>query len=264
MLQTALIITTYNRPDALKLCLNSVANQVVFPNEIIVADDGSGKETKDVIENFAKSVQVPVKHVWQEDKGFRLAEVRNRAIIKSGSDYLIFIDGDIIIHPYFVYDHLKNKLEKTFISGSRVLLSEKETQKRIAQISLHINLANGSKNKLNAIRSSILSKVFSKIDSGIYNVRGCNMSFWKKDLQAVNGFDSRYVGWGREDSDLVQRLLNRGTRKLKLKFAAVQYHLYHSDIDRNRLTHNETLLSETKDGHRLWAEEGLNDLNNGE
>ncbi len=262
MLKTALIITTYNRPDALELCLKSVAKQVVIPDEIIVADDGSGKETKDIIEDFSKSIQVLVKHVWQEDKGFRLAEIRNRAISASQSDYLVFVDGDIILHPYFVSDHINNKQKKTFITGSRVLLSEKETQKRLSEMIPKINLIKGSKNKLNGIRSGILSKMFSKKDDGIYNVRGCNMSFWKKDLVAVNGFDARYVGWGREDSDLVQRLLNRGLTKFKLKFAAIQYHLYHPDTDRNRLSHNEILLTETMDNQRLWAEVGLNDLKN--
>lgn len=208
---------------------------------------------------MGKVLSFPIRHVWQKDVGFRLARIRNLAIQRSKSDYLIFIDGDIILHPNFVGDHIGNVKKNTFLAGSRVLLSN-QMSKQFLEKGTYIlrTFSNGYKNQLNGIRNSLLSSIFSSSDSNIFNVRGCNMSFWKNDLYAVNGFDERYEGWGREDSDLVQRLLNHNKYKIKLKFKAIQYHLYHGYPKNESLEQNNLLLSNTIDSNKLWAEVGLN------
>jgi len=118
----SLIVTTYNWPEALNLSLRSVFKQTQMPDEIIVADDGSRQETRELIQTISKEFNFPIIHCWQEDIGFRLSRSRNNAIIASTSDYLIFIDGDIIIHKDFVKDHVKYSQRGTFVNGSRVLL----------------------------------------------------------------------------------------------------------------------------------------------
>lgn len=261
MAKTSLIISTYNWPEALDLCLKSVLYQVIIPDEIIVADDGSGDNTKRVVQRFSQNINVPVKHVWQKDEGFRLARIRNLAIQASENEYLIFIDGDIILHPMFIKDHVENRKAEQFITGSRVLMPENETTMRLKSGDIKFEfLSFTAKNKLNGIRNQVLSQIFSRYDKRIYNVRGCNMSFWKNDLIEINGFDEQYTGWGKEDSDIVYRLIESGKKKRKLKFAAVQYHLFHKSNDRSSLLKNDHILNETISSKRTHARVGLIEL----
>ena len=258
MAKTALIISTYNWPEALNLCLNSIFRQSIMPDEIIVADDGSDDSTKKVVCRYSESNEILIKHVWQEDKGFRLAEIRNKAIRSTDCEYFIFIDGDVVLHPDFIKDHIKKRKKDCFLTGSRVLLSKNETISRLKSQNINFGLLNFSaKNKLNSIRNGFLSKMFSKKDFSIYNIRGCNMSFWKDDLCEVNGFDEQYTGWGREDSDIVQRMLNCGKTKYKLKFKAIQYHLFHNARSKNALSKNDDILHKTISENRKKAVIGL-------
>ena len=128
-MRVSLVITTYNRPDALKLVLQSINSQSVSPNEIIIADDGSKNSTKKCIDEFKKKSSILLVHSWQEDKGFRVAKSRNKAIAKSKFDYIILIDGDVVLHDKFIEDHLKHAEMGFFVQGSRVLLNQKATKK---------------------------------------------------------------------------------------------------------------------------------------
>ena len=122
-MKVTLIISTYNSPNMLRLCLMSVAKQTVMPDEIIIADDGSTDETRKLIEEMAKSLPCPVKHAWQEDRGFRLAESRNNALRMCQGDYVVFIDGDIIMERHFIEDHKRLAEKGFFVVGSRSKLS---------------------------------------------------------------------------------------------------------------------------------------------
>ena len=126
-MKVSLLISTYNRPDALELCLKSVLHQVYMPDEIIIADDGSKDETRDVIQKYADLSVVPLQHVWHEDNGFQLAMIRNKAIAVANGDYIIQIDGDLILHPYFVKDHKDFAKRNSFVRGSRIYLDERIT-----------------------------------------------------------------------------------------------------------------------------------------
>ena len=118
-MKTSLIISTYNRPDALALCLESVKRQTLLPDEVIVGDDGSRDETKQLIERFQKDFPVPLIHVWQEDDGFRLAMCRNKCIAKAKHEYIIQVDGDVILHTRFVGDHVASAQRGCYIKGGR-------------------------------------------------------------------------------------------------------------------------------------------------
>ena len=67
----------------------------------------------------------------------------------------------------------------------------------------------------------------------LQGVRSCKMGFWLADAVRVNGFDERFVGWGREDSDFVARLVNAGVQRRKLKFGGIVCHLCHSERARD-------------------------------
>ena len=126
-MKLTLIITTYNWPEALLLVLNSVKRQKIFPEEIIIADDGSNDTTKDLIISYKKNCDIKIIHSWQEDLGFRASRSRNNAIKKASGDYIVLIDGDTILHPNFVKDHIKSAEPGFFVQGSRALLSENQT-----------------------------------------------------------------------------------------------------------------------------------------
>lgn len=257
-----LIVSTYNWPEALELCLESVKNQRIIPAEIIVADDGSTEETKLLIEKYQQEGLLNIVHVWQPDNGFQLAEIRNKAIAACTKAYIIQIDGDVILHPCFVEDHLNAAKADCFIQGSRVMLGKKISAKLLQQKSIKINLLGPDiKRKENGIRILWLSKLLQRKYRNrypLYWARGANMSFWKKDLLLVNGYNENFTGWGDEDSELTLRLLNSGKTKLHLKFAGIIYHIYHKeDASKAKSSKNRSLLEQAFSNKTTTVENGL-------
>ncbi len=256
---SSLIITTYNWKDALGLSLLSALAQSKLPDEIIVADDGSTDGTEDLVKKIASTALIPVIHSWQEDKGFRAAMSRNKAIARAKGDYIIFVDGDIILGDQFIEDHLSTAFRGQFIQGSRVLLNKEKTRELIDTQSLKISLTDsGIENRKNQIRSEILSKVFTKISCKMAGIRTCNFSFWKSDAIAVNGFNEDFVGWGREDSEFAARLMSNGVKRLNLRFKAIGYHLFHNENTRDNIKENDLILENTIQNKSTWCDNGIN------
>lgn len=258
----SLIVATYNWPQALNLCLQSVLQQSVLPWEIIIADDGSDETTTELVKKFEAVSPVPLVHVWHPDKGFQLAKIRNRAIAKASQPYIIQIDGDLILHRHFIKDHLHLSEAGYFISGSRVLLSPETTITLIKNEVLQLdNIFNGSKNFFNRLRSVLLRRLLSKrykiSGRHTYYVKGCNMSFWKKDLIRVNGYNEAFTGWGREDSEIAIRLINAGVKKKFLKMGGITYHLYHKEASRELEPRNVQLMEDAIRNKKLLADKGL-------
>jgi glycosyltransferase involved in cell wall biosynthesis len=258
-MRVSLIVTTYNRPEALLLVLESIRKQSIQPSEVIIADDGSEDTTKSLIDEFRKSTKLKIIHSYQEDLGFRVSESRNRAISIASSEYVVLIDGDMILHSEFIHDHVINVQHGYFIQGSRVLLSPNKTEKIIKtkEIAFHF-LSYGIKNRFNAIHSNLLSKLFSNRRNYLKSIRTCNMSFFRQDCIDVNGFNNEFKGWGREDSEFVVRLFNKGINRKTLKFSAIQYHLWHDEVNRKSLLKNDLLLQKVVDDNLDWCELGIN------
>lgn len=228
-ISSALVISTYNWPEALDLCLKSVANQVVMPDEIIIADDGSGPETQAVIERHKQSLKVPVKHLWHIDEGFRKSIILNKALKESSSDYVIQIDGDVILDKHFVYDHLACAERNTFIRGTRAMLTKEKTEKVLREGKVKFSpFEDGLNNWYNALRLPLVRWLGTRKEMSSKRVRGSNLSFWKADFIKVNGYNNNLTGWGHEDEELAARFINNGIVKKIIKLSAVQYHLYHS------------------------------------
>lgn len=242
----ALIISTYNWPQALELCLLSVLKQKILPNEIIIADDGSTIETKNLIDKCRQQFKIPLIHVWHEDIGFRKTIVLNEAIRNSSSAYIIQIDGDIILHRLFIKEHMQNAKKGFFIRGSRTLINDYKTKYLIDRKQYSINFySSGLLNRLNAFHNSGFSKLmmlFSKNNSP-KDVIGCNTSFWKNDFIKINGYNNDMVGWGREDGELAARLINSNVKKKKLKFNAICFHLYHKLYLKGKNLWNEDIYN---------------------
>uniref|UniRef100_UPI0040579B0B glycosyltransferase family 2 protein n=1 Tax=Candidatus Electrothrix sp. TaxID=2170559 RepID=UPI0040579B0B len=258
-MKVSLIITTYNWKDALELSLLSGLQQTTKPMEIIVADDGSRPDTRKMIARVAAQSSLPVIHSWQEDKGFQLSASRNKAIAKTNGEYIVLIDGDIVMEKHFIADHLSFAQPGYFVQGTRVLLKEELSQEVLMRKKMPETLCKQSvENRKNCLRSVLLSRLFSFKNHGMNGVRTCNFAFWRKDALAVNGFNEEFIGWGREDSEFTARLLNYGLIRKNVKFKALAYHLYHPRNDRSHLLENDRLLSETIEQKKIWCDKGVN------
>ena len=258
-MKISLIISTYNRPEALRLSLMSAKVQTRIPDEVIIADDGSKEETGELIHQLATTSVVPIIHVWHEDLGFRLATIRNKAIVKATKEYIIQIDGDIVLHKDFVKDHVRFAQKGSFVTGSRVLIREALTKKMLAEKNCVISIHDkGTKNTINGVHLPWLSPLLQHYRQwDISYSRGCNMAFWKEDLLKVNGYNEAITGWGSEDHELVCRLINSGVRKRTIKFAGIVFHLYHELHGTDNLSNNRSILSDTKTQKLTWCEKGI-------
>ncbi len=254
----SLIITTYNWPEALELVLTTAVKQSVQPNEIIIADDGSAKDTKLLVNTFSKKTSVPIVHSWQEDDGFRLSKSRNLAIAKAKYEYVIVIDGDMLLHRDFIKDHKKCAKRSVYVQGSRALLQLEFSKNiiRTKEIKWPSIFSNDVKNKLNTLRVPFLSAIFCKKNNqNTSRIRGCNFSLFKEDIVKINGFNEEFTTWGKEDSEFVQRLFNIGIYRNNLKFSALQYHLHHKEGDAN--DENISILNNTIDNDLVWCKYGI-------
>lgn len=254
---TTLIIATYNWPEALELVLLSILDQSIPADEIIIADDGSTDTTKRLIRKYQKISKI--KHIWQEDNGFQKTSILNKAIAIAKGNYIIQIDGDIILHKHFISDHLRSSKRGCFIHGSRVLLNKKRTQKTIKDLSLNFSIFNnGIQNRLNGLHSIFLSRIISKKNNNLKGTRGCNFSCWKQDLEKVNGYNEDMKGWGKEDTELSVRLMNIGLEKYNIKCSAICYHLYHKISSREGVNINNAILADTISKNKKSCKNGIN------
>ncbi|MET3112755.1 glycosyltransferase involved in cell wall biosynthesis [Pedobacter sp. CG_S7] len=262
-IKVTLLIATYNWPKALELVFLSVLAQTKMPDEIIIADDGSTEETKAMIEKYACLFSIPVKHIWHEDKGFRLAKIRNKAIAQSSGQYIIQIDGDIILHRHFIQDHINFALPKTFVRASRIYINEQTSNERLKNKLFKINaFSKGISNIFSALRMPILWPLFdekykNKGDER-YEIHGCNMAFWRSDAIKVNGYNEQFNGWGPEDKEFIARLLNLGLKKRFLKLGAIAFHLYHKESPKTYLKENEKAFKETISLKKVYCKTGIN------
>jgi glycosyltransferase involved in cell wall biosynthesis len=259
----SLCISTYNWPGALYQCLQSIKMQSVLPCEVIIGDDGSADETKALINRIAKDFPVPIIHLWHQDKGYRLAAMRNKAFAKASGDYIIQSDGDIIFHRHFIKDHLQFAAKGTFVSGSRCLLNSTVSEKIIAgKVNATVaQMRQHSTKKYNSIRFIAAAYLNYILPRGIQQVKyvlGANMAFWKADIIKVNGYNETYTGWGKEDNDIALRLYLSGVAPKSLKFAAVAFHIYHAEVNKDNLGANQLIYEQAIKDKITFAASGIN------
>ena len=220
--KVSLLVSTYNWKEALNLCVRSIFAQTVLPDEIIIADDGSREDTRAVIEQLQKESSVPVIHVWHEDKGFRRTEIMNKAIVAASGDYLLQVDGDVILSPYFVSDHLEVCQPNCFVCGSRVKLDKEISEQILSHQKFELSpwklplsfVLNSFRSR--CLRAFLADRYARKID----HLRGCNMAFWRSDLFKVNGYNEDLLQWGYEDGELAFRLHYAGVHKRCLLYTS--------------------------------------------
>jgi glycosyltransferase involved in cell wall biosynthesis len=262
----SIIVSTYNRPDALRLVLLALAEQSIKNFEVIVADDGSANETKQVIEALKSKVDYKIVHIWHEDQGFRVATIRNKSVAIAKGDYLIFLDGDSIPRVSFVRKHQKLAEHNYFVAGNRMLLSSYFTSNVILK---QVPVQRwGAWGWLKSFCCGQINRFFPVLPLGVFylrrlrcrkwkGVKTCNLGMWKKDFFAVNGFDESFSGWGYEDSDLVIRLMRNQVLRKDGHFSVPVFHLWHPENSRTRERVNYQKLKEIESSMRVKSAHGV-------
>ncbi|MNQ69292.1 Chondroitin synthase [compost metagenome] len=254
-----LVTPTYNWPEALELLLLSILNQSVLPNEVIIADDGSKDDTKELINKFQKTFPVPLIHIWHEDIQNRKASIMNKAIAAAKYEYIVEIDGDIIMNKHFVEDHLTFAQNGHYLFGSRVNIQEKLLPELFSKKNIYFSpFSKGIKKRGRTIRIPFLMNFAKSVNNRSRKLRGCNMSFWREDFIKINGFNEDFMGWGKEDSEMIQRLHNIGIKGKRLKYSGIAYHIYHTEQSKSRLQINEEIERQTIEKKLTFIEKGIN------
>jgi glycosyltransferase involved in cell wall biosynthesis len=255
-----LVVTTYDRPDALTRVLASVGGQSLWPDEVVVADDGSGPATADVAERFASQAPCPVRFVTQQHDGFQAGRIRNAAMASTDCDYVVLLDGDMVIHPRFIEDHVAHARSGCYSQGVRIALDARATRVQLtpgAGIPGPLASGLGGLRRSYAMRSPAMSVLLRRAANGVIAIKSCNQGFWRRDLLAVNGFDEEMRGWGSEDKELCARLENAGIRRQTILFAAIAFHLDHPPAPRDSAAVNSALWRETVRSGRTRCEAGI-------
>lgn len=272
-MKVSVIISVYNHFEWLRLILDALRRQSVGDFEIVIADDGSSPETVSLIRDYiAAHPEIDIIHSWHPDEGWRKNIALNEAVRRSGTDYLIFIDGDCIPHPRFVEDHTRLAERGRVVAGRRVDLPKKVSEK----IEKNSVLSGDYSKK---IRNEILISLFSSFgesfkvlkrlvrfpikDGKVLGMKrggilGCNFSLYKEDFYKVNGFDERYLAPGTgEDTDIDVRLANAGVTAMKVSRAALMYHRSHPRLPMDS-PQNREILRSNRENHVTFTPYGIN------
>jgi glycosyltransferase involved in cell wall biosynthesis len=249
----SVIVTTYNWPEALKLCLDSLFAQSDLDFEIIIADDGSTASNLEKARRYCENSKVPVQYVHHDDRGFRAGTIRNKAVARATGDYLLFVDGDCLMRPDFVGTHRQLAEAGYFVPGNRILLSRSFTDQVLnAKIAIYLkswpyfllSRLLGKINRISALIKLPLGRLRLQQPRKWQKAMTCNLALWKTDFVSVNGFDELFEGWGYEDSDLVIRLIHAGVKRKEGRFALPVLHLWHPHNDKSRQDINYRRLME--------------------
>jgi glycosyltransferase involved in cell wall biosynthesis len=247
----SVVITTYNRSDALVRVLDGLLQQTDKNFEVIVADDGSTTAHQKTLAQSQAAIALRVIHVWHPDVGFTASRIRNRGVAAASGSYIVLMDGDCIPETDFIARHRSLAQPGHLVNGSRVLLSPDLTRDVLSGA---VNVSGrsafywlvarlqGHANKLG---------VLCRLPDGLYRVRqlfswkgirSCNMGVWRSDLEAVDGFDESFVGWGHEDADFVLRLHNHRVLRKDGYCATEVFHLHHKEAARDQESQNASTV----------------------
>ncbi len=256
--QITLVISTYNHLRPLELCLGGFRNQTTPPGEILVADDGSGPETRSILERLLPSMPYPARHLWHEDRGFRKNVILNRCLAEARGSYLVLTDADCVPHPRFVEDHASLAEPGFWVQGRRSYLNETASTlltpgERVPGFRLFL-----SGRMSGAAKGFRFPFPILKRNTGQRGIIGCNMAAWKSDLLAINGWDEEYEGWGLgEDSDLGSRLYHLGRPRKFVYGRGILYHLHHPILNRDHIPLSQTRLNETIHMRKVRCTKGV-------
>lgn len=266
----SLIVTTYNRPDALRRVLEALFAQDDPCFEVVVADDGSREPTREMLRAAARAAHAPglrrLVHAWHPDEGFRAAAARNMAVAASVGDYLLFLDGDCVPRPDFVARHRLLAEPGRMVTGSRVLLGRELTGRALGGgeplagrplafwIGQRLRRQANKAVPLLRLGDSRLRR-YRRVEWR--RIKSCNLAVWRTDFDRVDGFDESFVGWGHEDADLALRLARAGVGRKGGAFSTEVFHLWHPENARDLEADNRRRVEERVASGQVRATRGL-------
>lgn len=265
-----LIISFYNKIDLLKKVLDTLVLQTMQEFEVIIADDGSKPEVVEEIQGLLNTYPFPIRHIWQEDKGWRKNSILNKAVVAATTEYLVFIDGDCLLERHFLEEHYASRTPNQIVSGRRVLLTPDTTAfvlsrpitKRSFGMCFFFRLLWETLIKHHRTQMEQMIRLPKWLRTLFIRERtryllGCNFSLYKQDLLDVNGFDERfaYPGYG-EDIDLAYRMARKGIPTVSRKCQLVQFHCYHQHFDTDYAP-NKALLQQNTDNNVTYTPFGI-------
>jgi glycosyltransferase involved in cell wall biosynthesis len=253
-------------PRHLELVCAALERQSLAEFEVLVCDDGSGAETRRVVEGFASRFRGRVEHVWQEHQGFRKCRMLNEALRRARGDVFVFLDGDCVPHRDFMRDHLARQEAGRYLAGRRVELGpDLSARLSVEDVragyfdwphpSLVLSVFRGDTEYLNRTVRVPWEPARRLLGlDRVADLKGCNYSVSREAMAAINGFDEAYEGYGREDTDVEVRLQNLGLKIKSLKGLALQYHVWHPR--REFTPANEGLIARATATGRVRCEQG--------
>ncbi|MGA2801046.1 MAG: glycosyltransferase family 2 protein [Verrucomicrobiota bacterium] len=256
-MKLSLIIATYNQRDALEKVLAGVSLQKVRPGEILIADDGSGESTRELIDGWQRKAAVPVRHLWHPDNGFLKTTILNKAVAAATGEYLVFLDGDCVPHPLYIADHRALAERGFWVQGRRCFVREPFAMAFVPGKTAvwRWALCGRVSRPQKSFRLPFPIVFRNQKQRGIL---GCNMAYWRDDIVQVNGFDETYLGRGMgADSDLGSRLYNLGRRRKFVYGRALVYHLNHPIMPRPHSAENKQHFLEVIHSGKIRCERGL-------
>lgn len=251
-------VITYNWPEALQLVLQALARQTELPYEVIVTDDGSQPATRELLLRLAQDYPSRLVHLWQPDDGARMSRARNRAIAAAQGDYVILLDGDMVVERHFIADHLAFARRGCFAQGSRVLTDASSVKGMLGRgPSFPEFFRRGIDRRRHTLRLPLLARLFARPSKRQRGIKSCNMAFWRDDLLRLNGFNEAMTGWGREDTELAVRAFHAGLLRRDLRLGGLAVHLYHPTRKHLVDNPNDRILEETKRRGLTRCERGV-------
>ncbi len=248
--QVAVVITTYNNPKSLELCLLSLARQTYRAFDVFIADDGSGDATRELIQRLKRELPFFIHHYWHPDEGYRKARINNtvfRDLDPARHPIVVGLDHDVIVHPRFIEDHHRAHeragFEPLLFMGRRVDLGPEITAEIeagnvdhfIRGLSWRLIRSGWSGETKNILRSVRLdapawvNRILKR--DRVQDLLGSNFSISTRTLIEVNGYNEDFEGYWGEDGDLFVRVRNRGVPHYGVIGYAVQWHLYHKRLE---------------------------------
>jgi len=257
----SLIIAVYERAAVLDLVLASLTGQSHRDFEVVIADDGSGPEIGRVIDRYQGEFEYPIVRVWHEDDGFRKTMVVNRAVLGATSDFLVFIDGDCILHRRFLERHYRRRRRGWVLSGRRVMM-DRELSQRVTVSDVHSRKIErpsfwlGHCGRNDCKHGFYVPFMFfprSRLREN-YEILGSNFSVHRDDFYRVNGYDERIIGRGLEDNNLCARFINSKINVKSIAFEALQYHCYHKA---DAIPHSGEFIEQYRDSTETRTPHGI-------
>lgn len=257
-MRISVAVITYNWPEALELVLRALASQSELPHEVIVTDDGSKPATRELLLRLAHDYPVRLVHLWQPDDGARMSRARNRAIAAAQGDYVILLDGDMVVEKHFIADHRRFARKGCFTQGSRVLTDAHSVQDMLGRGPTFPDFfRRGIDRRRHTVRLPLLAHLFARPSTRQRGIKSCNMGFWRDDLVSLNGFNEAMIGWGREDTELAVRAFHAGLLRRDLRLGGLAVHLYHRTRKHLVDNPNDRILADTRQRRLIRCERGV-------